>query len=150
MEGEQTRLRREICLGGSWWFLVQDGGCGPYYEEKDAVVLEKTGEGVTAKPLPQTGAGFWNRGYGWRRQLFSSTPVLHAHQARQSRSCAWLSPGSGGDALSPRPLPSPERGVTHAQQSHPEELTAPLPTSAFLSRGDVRMSSLRRGALAHL
>lgn len=43
---------------------MQGEGCGPYCEEKDAVVLEKAGEGVTAKPLSQTGAGFWNRGHG--------------------------------------------------------------------------------------
>lgn len=96
------------------------------------------------------GTGFWNSGHGWKRRLFSSTPFLHAHQARQSCSCVWLSPESGGDALSPPPLPSPGRGVTHAQQSHPGELTAPLPMSAFLSRGDARISNLRRGALAHL
>lgn len=32
---------------------MQDGGCGLYYEEKDTVVLGKTGEGETAKPPPQ-------------------------------------------------------------------------------------------------
>ena len=53
------------------------------------------------------GTGFWNSGHGWKRRLFSSTPFLHAHQARQSCSCVWLSSESGGDALSPPPLPSP-------------------------------------------
>ena len=44
--------------GGSWYFLVQGGGCGPYYEEKDTVVLGKMGEGETAKLPPQTGDRF--------------------------------------------------------------------------------------------
>lgn len=95
------------------------------------------------------GAGFWNRGLSWRRWLFSSTPVLHTHRARQPRSCAWLSPGNGGGALTPDHFP-PLREESHRPSSHPGELTAPLPTSAFLSRGDVRISNLRRGALAHL
>lgn len=95
------------------------------------------------------GAGFWNRGLSWRRWLFSSTPVLHTHRARQPHSCAWLSPGNGGGALTPDHFP-PLREESHMPSSHPGELTAPLPTSAFLSRGDVRISNLRRGALAHL
>lgn len=44
------------------WFLVQDGGCGPYYEEKDTVVLGKTGEGETAKLPPQPGGRFLEQG----------------------------------------------------------------------------------------
>lgn len=41
---------------------MQGGECGPYYEEKDTVVLGKMGEGETAKLPPQTGDRFLEQG----------------------------------------------------------------------------------------
>ena len=141
-EGDVSRWSLEVPGAGwrLWSLLWGKGCCGP----------GEGGGGCDSQAAITNGGRFLEQGPRLEKAAFSSTPVLHAHQARQSRSCPWLSPGSGGDALSPQPLPSPERGVKRAQQSHPGELTAPLPTSAFLSRGDVRISSLRRGALAHL
>lgn len=113
--------------GGSWCrvenvVLIMKGYCGPGEDG-----------GGTAKLPPDrgqvSGTGDMVGEGGCFPLLPSSTPTKPGSHVRVC-DCH----PSGGDALSLRPLPSPGRGVMHAQQSHPGGAHCPLPMSAFLPR----------------
>ena len=99
------------------WFLVRGGGCGLSHEEKDTAVLGKTGEGETAKPPPQPGGRFLEQGTQLEKvAVFFYPRPPHPPSQAATFVCVVVT-WEWRWCLDPRPLPSPERGVTQAQQS---------------------------------
>lgn len=120
---------------------MQGGECGPYYEEKDTVVLGKMGEGETAKLPPQTGDRFLEQGTRLEKAGCASPlprPPRPPSQAAVSvcdchpRVEVMLSPSTYFPPLGEESC-MPSRAPLGSSLPH-------CPCLPFLPRGDVRIS----------
>lgn len=126
-----------------------DRGCCPHYQEKDTVVpgkMRRVGGGGDSTAIARRGQPSRTEDTAEEGGCFSLLPSsmptgpgshvhVHGHPPR----------GGGGARLVPATFP-PLRERSHACPAESRPGAHCLAAHAFLSRGDVRISSLRRGA----